>query len=43
MFVCICVCVLVCVRTASIREPSPVDLILNHICPVKKAAIKVEV
>lgn len=43
MFVYVGVCVLVCAHTARLGEPSPVDLILHHICPVKEAAIKVEV
>ncbi len=43
MLVCVGVCVLMCAHTARLREPPPVDLILHHICPVKEAAIKVEV
>lgn len=37
------VCVLACVRTTRLGEPSSVDLILHHICPVEQAVIKVEV
>lgn len=40
MFVYVCVCVYC---TARFGEPSSVDLILHHICPVKEAVIKVEV
>lgn len=36
-------CVLACVRTTGLWEPSSVDLILHHICPVEQAVIKVEV
>lgn len=39
----VCARVCVCVHTTRLWEPSSVDLILHHICPVEQAAIKVEV